>query len=81
MSDAAIRAALEATPAGCIPAGQEEGYGMGIRDGVDAVREAVDAWVSDRRKALSKQGIVSGHSHHDLALLEAAVEAAAKGEG
>lgn len=81
MSDAGIRAALEETPAGCIPAGQEDGYGMGLRDGADAIKEVVAAWVADRRKALSKQGIVSGHSHHDLALLEAAVEAAAKGEG
>lgn len=63
-----------------IPEGQEEGYFLGMRDGMDAIKGAVAAWIADRRRALSKQGIKGGHDHHDLVMLEQAMEDVTNGK-
>jgi hypothetical protein len=38
------------------------------------MREAVRAWIADRRKEMSKRGVVGGHQAMELALLEEALD-------
>lgn len=45
-------------------------------DEIERLRREVADWIAARRKALSKQGIAGGHDHHDLVLLEQAMEPA-----